>query len=48
MPIIFMGGGASLMKQAVAKGMSLFCPLVIEDVCVNAKGYERLCGGRVP
>lgn len=44
MPIIFMGGGAGLMKSRVAPSFALYRPIIIEDVKVNAKGYERLSG----
>lgn len=44
MPIIFMGGGAGLMKSHVAPSFALYRPIIIEDVKVNAKGYERLSG----
>lgn len=43
MPIIFLGGGAKLMKQHAAPSSALFRPIIIEDVSVNAKGFERLC-----
>lgn len=44
MPIIFMGGGAGLMKNRVAPSFALYRPIIIGDVQVNAKGYERLSG----
>lgn len=44
MPIIFMGGGASLMKRRVAPRFGLCRPILLTDVSVNAKGYERLLG----
>ncbi len=44
MPIIFMGGGAGLMKSHVAPSLDLYRPIIIEDIQVNAKGYERLTG----
>ena len=43
MPIIFMGGGARLMKRHVAPLFGLFRPIIIEDVSVNARGFEHLC-----
>ncbi len=43
MPIIFMGGGALLLKRHVAPCFALCRPIILEDVCINAKGYERLC-----
>lgn len=42
MPIIFMGGGAKLMKRHVAPSFGLFRPIIIDDVSINAKGFERL------
>ena len=51
MPVIFMGGGAKLIKRHVAPSFALFRPIIIEDVSVNAKGFERLCAavrGRDP
>lgn len=45
MPIIFMGGGASLMKRHVAACFGLCRPIILEDDRVNAKGYERACEG---
>ena len=44
MPIIFMGGGAGLMKSRVAPSFALYRPIIIGDIQVNAKGYERLSG----
>ena len=44
MPTIFLGGGASLMKRHVSATDGLFRPLILDDVCLNAKGYERLVG----
>ena len=42
MPAIFLGGGAALMKQHVRATDGLCRPLILDDVCLNAKGYERL------
>ncbi len=42
MPIIFMGGGAGLMKRRVAPRFGLCRSIILSDVSVNAKGYERL------
>ena len=42
MPAIFLGGGAALLKRHVAATESLCRPLILDDVCLNAKGYERL------
>ncbi len=44
MPTIFLGGGASLMKRHVSATDGLFRPLILDDVCLNAKGYEKLVG----
>ena len=44
MPVIFMGGGAALMKRSVAPLNALCRAVVIPDVCMNAIGYEALCG----
>lgn len=44
MPTIFLGGGAALMKRRVAATEGLCRPFILDDVCLNAKGYERLAG----
>ena len=44
MPTIFLGGGAALMKRYVSASDGLCRPLILDDVCLNAKGYERLVG----
>lgn len=44
MPTIFLGGGAALMKRRVTASEGLCRPLILDDVCLNAKGYERLVG----
>jgi len=44
MPAIFRGGGAALMKRRVAAAEGLCRPFILDDVCLNAKGYERLVG----
>lgn len=44
MPAVFLGGGASLMKRHVQATDSLCRPVILDDVCLNAKGYERLVG----
>ena len=44
MPTIFLGGGAALMKRHVSATDGLCQPLILDDVCLNAKGYERLVG----
>ena len=42
MPAIFLGGGAALLKRHITATESLCRPLILDDVCLNAKGYERL------
>ena len=44
MPTIFLGGGAALLKRHVGATDGLCRPLILDDVCMNAKGYERLVG----
>ncbi len=44
MPAIFLGGGAALLKRHVGATDGLCRPLVLDDVSLNAKGYERLMG----
>lgn len=44
MPAIFLGGGAALLKRRVAATEGLCRPFILDDVCLNAKGYERLAG----
>ena len=44
MPAIFLGGGAALLKRHVTATDGLCRPLILDDVCLNAKGYERLVG----
>jgi len=44
MPAIFLGGGAALLKRHVGAMDGLCRPLVLDDVSLNAKGYERLVG----
>lgn len=41
MPIVFMGGGAGLMKRHVTPQDGLCRLIAIEDVCANAASYER-------
>lgn len=41
MPIVFIGGGAGLMKRHVTPQDGLCRIIVIDDVCANASGYER-------
>ena len=42
MPTVFLGGGASLLKRHVPPTGALFQPVILDDICLNAKGYERL------
>ena len=44
MPAVFLGGGAALLKRHVGATDGLCRPLILDDVCLNAKGYERLVG----
>ncbi len=44
MPIIFMGGGAAVMKRHVSPQNGLCRVIILDDVCANALGYERLVG----
>ena len=44
MPAIFLGGGAALLKRHVGATDGLCRPFILDDVCLNAKGYERLVG----
>ena len=42
MPTVFLGGGAALLKRYVPPAGALFQPVILDDICLNAKGYERL------
>lgn len=42
MPAIFLGGGAALLKRHTSALEGPCRPLILDDVCLNAKGYERL------
>ena len=44
MPSVFLGGGAALLKRHVGATDGLCRPLILDDVCLNAKGNERLDG----
>ena len=44
MPAVFLGGGAALLKRHVSATDGLCRPFILDDVCMNAKGYERLVG----
>ena len=42
MPTVFMGGGASLLKRYAPAAGELCKSIILDDVCLNAKGYESL------
>ena len=42
MPAIFLGGGAALLNRHASALEGPCRPLILDDVCLNAKGYERL------
>ena len=42
MPAVFLGGGAALLKRHVAAVDGLCRPVILDDVSLNAKGYEWL------
>ena len=42
MPAVFLGGGAALLKRHVAAADGLCRPVILDDVSLNAKGYEWL------
>ena len=42
MPTVFLGGGAALLKRYVSSADGLCRPVIMDDVSLNAKGYERL------
>ena len=44
MPAVFLGGGAALLKRHVSATDGLCRPVILDDVCLNAKGYEQLVG----
>ena len=41
-PIVFMGGGASLIQKRLPSGNTLCRPILLDDVHANAIAYERL------
>lgn len=43
-PILFLGGGAGLMKRHFSPTSGLCQPVLLDDVTLNAKGYERIVG----
>ncbi|MDD6023729.1 MAG: ParM/StbA family protein [Oscillospiraceae bacterium] len=44
MPMILLGGGASLFKSHVPPASAPCRLFLLDDVTLNAKGFERLCG----
>ena len=42
MPAVFLGGGAAMLKRNVSAADGLCRPVILDDVSLNAKGYERL------
>lgn len=44
MPMVALGGGANLLKRHVPPGAALCRLFLLDDVMLNAKGFERLCG----
>ena len=40
-PIIFIGGGSSLIKENICNN-KLCSMTIIDDICANAKGYEKI------
>ena len=41
MPVVFLGGGAGLMKRYLPQG-SVLRPVILDDNKLNAQAYERL------
>ena len=41
MPVVFLGGGAGLMKRYLPQG-SVLHPVILDDDKLNAQAYERL------
>lgn len=44
MPTVFLGGGATLLKRHLPPTAALCRPFILDDVSLNAKGFERLVG----
>ena len=42
MPAVFLGGGAALLKRHVSVADGLCRPVILDDVSLNARGYEWL------
>lgn len=43
MPVIFLGGGAGLIKRHLGPQNALCRAIILEDTQANARGYERIC-----
>ena len=43
-PVIFLGGGAALLKTHVPRTDRIFRPIILDDITMNAKAYELLAG----
>jgi len=43
MPVIFLGGGAGLIKHHISPKNALCRAIILEDTQANARGYERIC-----
>lgn len=41
-PTVFLGGGAALMKRYAPSGERTARVVILDDVCLNAKAYERI------
>ena len=41
-PVIFVGGGAILLKRYIEESGKVAHPLFVEDIRANVKGYEQL------
>lgn len=44
MPTVLLGGGAALFKRHLPPTAALCRPIILDDVSLNAKGFERLVG----
>ena len=44
MPVIFMGGGANLLKRRLTGASAPCQPFLLDDVSLNAKAFEQLSG----
>ena len=41
-PVVFVGGGAILLRRQIENYGKVPHPIFVEDICANAKGYELL------